>query len=242
MKQEPTGGIVYLLESAGFYKIGLTVNLKKRLRQLRTGVPHVVKVIHTIESDNPAALEKHWHRRFTKQRVRGEWFNLSADDVSEFRLYGLAPDQITANQTAQERNQLRAESQRLRAELLQVDQYCAELRGATGDVLRARSVEELIALLPNIERIAKPAAVRACEPLKAEIQKLSDEIEVFAGHIKQLPAGTSDGSQDASDNPMHHESRKTPAAQEKAAQSQTERRRDAVGLRGWLLRMLREQR
>jgi excisionase family DNA binding protein len=37
-----------------------------------------------IRTNNARALESRWHGRFASQRVRGEWFNLSPEDVAEF--------------------------------------------------------------------------------------------------------------------------------------------------------------
>jgi hypothetical protein len=84
--------VVYLLESAGYHKIGLTINLKNRLKQLSTGIPHAIRVVHTIPTENTVVLENYWHRRFRKQRTKGEWFKLSEEDVREFCDYVSSPE------------------------------------------------------------------------------------------------------------------------------------------------------
>lgn len=75
-------GVVYLLECEGFYKIGITDDVRKRLSQIQTSTPFNVKLIHSIPLANAWLLEKHLHERFAKKRVRGEWFKLSSDDVN----------------------------------------------------------------------------------------------------------------------------------------------------------------
>lgn len=81
-------GYVYLIESYNnqHYKIGVSKNdPKKRLKQLATGNADELRLIAEYKSDNYRKLEKWLHRKFDAVRLEGEWFELSDDEVLDFR-------------------------------------------------------------------------------------------------------------------------------------------------------------
>lgn len=78
-------GFVYLLRSGHYYKIGLTLDMDKRLRRLKIQLPEAVTEVHRIVTDDPRGIERYWHERFAARRKNGEWFELSAADVAAFR-------------------------------------------------------------------------------------------------------------------------------------------------------------
>ena len=78
-------GVVYLLKSGQFYKIGKATDLKKRLREIKLQLPFETEVIHSIEAFHPFKVERHWHQRFADKRKNGEWFELNDEDVAEFK-------------------------------------------------------------------------------------------------------------------------------------------------------------
>ncbi len=83
-KETATGrgsGFVYLMQMADHYKIGSSKNPQKRLGQF-SGMPHVVRLIHSFASKQAVLLERTLHNRFSSQQVRGEWFVLTKDDVA----------------------------------------------------------------------------------------------------------------------------------------------------------------
>lgn len=82
-------GIVYVLKADnGLYKIGRAKKFENRLLQLQTQMPYDLEVIVLIESDDYIGLEKGLHKRFVSKREKGEWFELSEEDIEYLK--GLA--------------------------------------------------------------------------------------------------------------------------------------------------------
>lgn len=80
-------GYVYLMKSGRHYnyKIGRTISVGSRERQLAIKIPISPTTIHSIETDDPMGVEAYWHRRFESKRGEGEWFMLSNEDVKAFK-------------------------------------------------------------------------------------------------------------------------------------------------------------
>lgn len=75
------GSLVYFVqEAAGAerIKIGITTSMRHRIRQLQTGSPESLVIIHT--EPGGAKREAYFHRRWARHRYRrnGEWFDPAA--------------------------------------------------------------------------------------------------------------------------------------------------------------------
>lgn len=82
-------GYVYLIQSStGYYKIGRTSNPNDRMKTFNVKLPFEVEYTCVIETPDMFKLERELHQRFAKNRVNGEWFALSSEDVEYIK--GLA--------------------------------------------------------------------------------------------------------------------------------------------------------
>ena len=65
---------VYLIhaEDTNRYKIGTTQNVDDRINAMKTGCPHELRLVKSINGG--IGTEKHMHKKFKKYRKKGEWF------------------------------------------------------------------------------------------------------------------------------------------------------------------------
>lgn len=78
-------GHVYLLKHDKVYKIGKSIDVTRRFKEIKTQMPFKMEQVHVIETDDPAGIEAYWHNRFKDKRLEGEWFELSTQDVKAFK-------------------------------------------------------------------------------------------------------------------------------------------------------------
>ena len=79
MECEDKKGFVYLIEAvgAGRYKIGRTIDLDARFTALNSGQScYPLNILHAVWVDDCIELEGYLHRRLSRFRVYGEWFEL----------------------------------------------------------------------------------------------------------------------------------------------------------------------
>ena len=76
------GNCVYILKTGkNLYKIGKTQDLAKRLASYHTHLPVVFRVVRQYAAANIDELEQGLHIVFQHKRVKGEWFELTDDDL-----------------------------------------------------------------------------------------------------------------------------------------------------------------
>lgn len=77
---------IYLIQNleTSKYKIGISKNPNKRIKQLQTGSGEELKLIHTFETSNARTIELTLHNIYLLQKTHGEWFNLSIVEEIKF--------------------------------------------------------------------------------------------------------------------------------------------------------------
>ncbi len=84
IRSKALNGYVYLLTAlhdSTLFKIGRTNNPKVRGNTFGVKLPFKVEFDCIIKTDDMYALEDELHARFADQRLDGEWFRLSPDDI-----------------------------------------------------------------------------------------------------------------------------------------------------------------
>ena len=81
-------GNIYLvnMEGTDLYKIGYTKrDITKRLDELKTGNPNVITCVHLFETEHHVKIESWLHNIHSTNRMEGEWFELTNEDVRNFK-------------------------------------------------------------------------------------------------------------------------------------------------------------
>jgi hypothetical protein len=79
------GGYVYCVSVHDrYYKIGITSGDPfSRMRGLQVGCPYEISFVWCVFVANPNKVEKIIHTKYEQKRKRGEWFELSSDEVRQ---------------------------------------------------------------------------------------------------------------------------------------------------------------
>lgn len=81
-------GIVYVAAFAGYYKIGRTNDLDRRLKSLLpTAFPEQPALRYSFHVPDAGLVEKSLHQHFEANRVHGEWFALSSNELDSIPAY-----------------------------------------------------------------------------------------------------------------------------------------------------------
>ena len=72
-------------------KIGFSKDVNRRLKSLQTGNPTVLKIHHTepVPENRVRVLERKLHRELNHKRLKGEWFDLSPVEATQFLQYAI---------------------------------------------------------------------------------------------------------------------------------------------------------
>ena len=82
-KEQMQGPGVYFVKSvSGHTKIGRSRNIADRIKTFGVKLPFEVKIFHFISTSRCIELEKYFHSRYRDNRINGEWFELSDDELA----------------------------------------------------------------------------------------------------------------------------------------------------------------
>lgn len=79
------GGDVYIIRCQGLYKIGRAVDYVQRIAGMT--LPEKPRLILVLRCQDYGFVEKALHALFAHKRKRGEWFDLSAEDLIQAKQY-----------------------------------------------------------------------------------------------------------------------------------------------------------
>lgn len=83
---EDEGVYVINIQNTDRYKIGKTIDLKRRLKQFSTGNPENIKIVYFVATKHYHSLEKHLHSMFFEYTIGGEWFKFDANSLEDLKL------------------------------------------------------------------------------------------------------------------------------------------------------------
>jgi hypothetical protein len=78
----PTGFVYVIGTLEGCHKIGRSNCPSRRSAEIGLLLPVPLSVVHKIATRDEAWLESYLHHAFGHRRVRGEWFRLTAEDLT----------------------------------------------------------------------------------------------------------------------------------------------------------------
>ena len=80
-------GFVYLLCDGEKFKIGMTKkkDIQERIKELQTGNPYEIWLRSYYQTNYPLKIEKMMHARHAPSNVKNEWFDLTPQEVLNFK-------------------------------------------------------------------------------------------------------------------------------------------------------------
>lgn len=79
---QDNSGFIYILSGGGYFKIGLTTNITRRISEIEPRLPFTTELMHTIHVKDMYIAEEYLHEKFAHKRSNGEWFKLDDADIA----------------------------------------------------------------------------------------------------------------------------------------------------------------
>jgi len=83
-QERDRSGYIYVIrmgKHSGIVKIGRATDIKRRLSDISPKLPFPLIVVHLIHAKDYFLLESVLHKYFAHNRLEGEWFRLTIDDI-----------------------------------------------------------------------------------------------------------------------------------------------------------------
>jgi len=78
-----SGVYIIRIQNTEQYKIGMTTNLTKRIKQIKSSNPYNIKLVYFVTTEHYRSLEAHLHKIYKSYRGIGEWFHFKEEDIYE---------------------------------------------------------------------------------------------------------------------------------------------------------------
>ncbi len=78
---------LYLINSGGYTKIGITNDTERRLSELQTANPMEVTLIYSAKVHDPIKLERYLHYEYNEYNTKMEWFNITKRQINAIQKY-----------------------------------------------------------------------------------------------------------------------------------------------------------
>ena len=86
-KRFPDGYIYFLeLEGQGIYKVGVSQNPKRRLRDINSYLPFNIKLLAIHYFENVYDIEEEIHSAINGENIKGEWFKMTIEEVRDIMI------------------------------------------------------------------------------------------------------------------------------------------------------------
>ena len=72
---------IFKLNGYDYYKIGIAINVKKRLKDIDRINPFGIDIIKSYETLYDKGVEGNIHNHFKNKWIKGEWFELTKEDI-----------------------------------------------------------------------------------------------------------------------------------------------------------------
>ena len=69
------------IEETNKYKIGVSTNPRRRLRDISSYIPFNLKLLAINKVDNPYFFESEILKKYNSKLIKNEWFELGIEDV-----------------------------------------------------------------------------------------------------------------------------------------------------------------
>jgi T5orf172 domain len=101
---------VIAANSEGPVKLGISADPDQRVRELQTGHPEPLKVLHRepVDTERVRLFERLLHRDNNHHRLHGEWFDLTVEQATAYVIftlieYDLVPIELLRRQLSRRR-------------------------------------------------------------------------------------------------------------------------------------------